>query len=125
MIKKVACVVLVAFAASWISALPAGASETPVAEVLTHIDADDILWVEATVEASQDGLVKINVRAPARNGGRILWQRCVLPYSGPGTYRCGIDVAKGSLAHKRLGTWKAGVSFDGTHVGHTFFSMSR
>lgn len=103
----------------------AAASANPVAR-LESVVIDDILWLEASLPDATADVVKIEVRAPYRDDTRhLLWQRCTLPYSGSGSYRCGIDISEGSLAHKRNGCWKAKVIVDGKPAGRATFLLSR
>ena len=125
MFKKIATALVVILAVSWATPLAASATETIEPRLAIHVDENDILWVEATLDAERGELVKINLRAPSRDGGYELWQRCSFTYSGPGTYRCGLDVADGSLARKRVGKWKVGLASGGEHMDHTSFSMTR
>jgi hypothetical protein len=61
-----------------------------------------ILWVEARVSDADAGRIAVRILAPrARGRGRELWQGCTFGSSTPGTYLCGIDVSRGSLAKKR------------------------
>jgi hypothetical protein len=105
--------------------LAAGAAEAPTGDVRTWVDHNDILWIEASVAAGDADVVKINVRTPAQDGTRELWQRCRFEFSSAGTYRCGIDVGDGSLARRRLGNWVAGVALDGNPLDRAYFSTSR
>jgi len=123
-VRNVCFALAVAVAAMVVAPLSAHAHEAHPTLVTTTVDASDILWVEAHVQDTDADVVKINFRAPSKNGGRQLWQRCRLNYSGPGIYRCGVDVGPGSPARAHRGTWLTGVSIDGAHSGHAYFSMA-
>ena len=124
MVRGVCFMVAVAVVGMVVAPLSAQALEAHGTLVTTTVDDNDILWVEAHIGDTDADVIKINFRAPSKNGGRQLWQRCRLNYSGPGVYRCGIDVGPGSPARAHLGTWLTGVSIDGTHSGHAYFSIA-
>lgn len=89
------------------------ASEVP-ATVSTTTSDDDILWVETAVETSDVDKLHVKLFAPKANGkGRKLFQVCKFNFSGLGTYRCGVDVAAGSIATDHAGEWVTKVVIDG------------
>ena len=88
-------------------------------------DSTDVLWVEATLSATDADSVRVEIFSPRERGPRELWQRCKFTFSGAGTYRCGIDVAAGTLAQREVGTWNTSVTIDGAKVAQARFSVSR
>jgi hypothetical protein len=88
----------------------------------TFVDAEEILWVSASVSEPSTGVVIIKVMSPRSGAGeRTVWQRCALPYGGPGRFRCGIDVSAGSSAAKRDGRWVAKLQTKQTVLDRTYF----
>src|SRR5918994_8003687 len=69
-----------------------------------------VLWVNVTLSDASADHVGIRILRPARRSQDRPYQRCDLPYSGPGTYRCGIDV---NTARRHPGTWVARAFLDG------------
>lgn len=101
------------------SALAAPAAATVATEV-----QDEILWVAATVEQSEVGSLEIRIFTPKANGKkRSVFQRCTFNFQGTGEYRCGIDVAKGSIASKKSGRWISKVLVDGSVTDRTAFAL--
>ena len=94
------------------------------ATVEISTDSTDIVWVEASLEASDAQQVQVQIFSPKKGGPRELWQRCKFQFSGAGTYRCGIDAAAGTLASKKAGTWITSVIVDGAPVASTKFSVT-
>lgn len=85
-----------------------------------HIDHPDqpVLWVDVTLSNVQADHVAIRILRPARRSQNRLYQRCYLPYSGPGTYRCGIDL---NTAQRLAGTWVARAFLDHVEVARKRF----
>lgn len=116
---------LVAASAAFVLAVPASAATQPRPGSLSiQRDADAILWAEVSVWVT-DAVVTIHFRAPTKDGRSVLWQRCRFDHASEGTYRCGIDVAEGSLASKRRGTWIAHAAVGGVPVGQRSFTTAR
>lgn len=92
--------------------------------VAVSTDSTDILWVEATLSATDADSFRIEIFSPKGRGPRQLWQRCKFNFSGAGPYRCGIDVAAGTLAQREVGSWTTSVTFDGAKVAQTKFSVT-
>jgi hypothetical protein len=87
--------------------------------------ADDILWVEVALADAAADKVVIKILTPTDDEGRrSLWQKCVFASSGPGVYRCGIDVSQGSAARNASGEWVGRGLVDGTRVGRVLFHTS-
>lgn len=96
------------------------AQAAPAVEVTS---SSGITWMNATTNEATDGL-RIKILAPKLKGrGRVLWQACRFGGTLPGTYRCGIDTSKGSLAQKRDGRWVATVFAGGVRVARTSFTI--
>lgn len=55
--------------------------------------------------------------------GREHFQTCIFKFSGVGQYRCGVDVAVGSIASKLGGNWATKVLVDGAVTDRTNFSL--
>lgn len=86
------------------------------------VRAEGTLWTEASVEGA--GPVVITIMAPDRDGeGREVWQRCRFTAEAAGTFRCGIDVAEGSLAAAREGVWLSKVSLGGVVASRARFTI--
>lgn len=101
-------------------AAPAMAASEP-AQIARAVDGD-IMWFDATVGEGDASRIVTKIYAPSASGkGRSLWQRCSFNSTGAGTYRCGIDVAAGSLAAERKGTWMVRVVVDGTTLAQSSF----
>lgn len=96
------------------------AHATPTLDVSS---SSELTWINATTTEASDGL-EIKIRAPKlKSRGRVLWQTCRFSGSTPGTYRCGIDTSKGSLAQNREGRWVAKVFAGGVQVARTAFTI--
>ena len=101
-------------------ALAAPAASATTTQELVR--SDTTLWAEANVDGP--GSVTITIMAPERDGeGREVWQRCRFTAADAGTYRCGIDIAEGSLAEAREGTWLSKVSVDGEVASRARFTI--
>lgn len=85
-------------------------------------DQNDILWAELSLETT-GAIVRVYVRAPGRHRATVKWQQCGFDGTTAGIYRCGIDVATGSLAALRSGRWTARATVDGTTVGRASFRL--
>ena len=97
----------------------------PVASATTTqeiVRSESTLWAEASV--SEAGAVTVTILAPKKDGeGREVWQRCRFTADSAGTFRCGIDVAEGSLAAAREGAWVSKVSVDGDLTSRARFTI--
>jgi hypothetical protein len=69
---------------------------------------EDVSWLDATVEAPVE-TVTIRVLAPDEEGGRFLYQRCRLAYSGSGEYSCGVEIG---AFDRYPGQWVAKLRLD-------------
>lgn len=119
------CSLLVALIAVAMLAGPAPAGQSPGPIPVEISRARGVLWVETSLPRVTMDRVRIDVLAPRRDGqGRRLWQYCRLSYVGPGAYRCGIDVARRTRAHKLEGSWLARVSADGRVGTRKAFSLN-
>ena len=86
-------------------ALPAGATSARLA-----IEREpDITWVQARVRGEAHKIV-IRIQKPTAEGYE-LWQRCRFPYSGAGSYDCGLDHDNGSGDR-----WQAKVVIDNRQI---------
>jgi hypothetical protein len=92
------------------------------ATVATEVQ-DEIFWVAASVEQSDVSSLQIRILTPKANGKRSVFQKCIFNFSGTGEYRCGIDVAEGSIASKKSGTWTTKVLVDGAVTDRISFSL--
>ncbi len=110
---------VVAAISSLMGAPVASAASVPVVEV---VSIQGTTWVETTVDEAVSSL-EVKILAPRANGTRSVWQTCRFGGDTPGTYRCGIDSSKGSLARQRVGTWVAKVFAGDTRVGRVIFSL--
>ena len=98
-------------------------ADTADATVATET-SDDILWVVASVEQPAVESLEIRILTPRTKGeGRKVFQRCIFNFQGIGDYRCGIDVAAGSIATKHQGEWITKVLIDGAVSARTEFSL--
>jgi hypothetical protein len=78
---------------------------------------ESVVWVEVGV--FDDSADDVGIRI--FSGGR-LYQRSWLPYSGPGTYRCGIDR---KAAARIGGRWLARAFLDDAEVARKRFVIKR
>lgn len=101
----------------------ATATEDPAEVVVSKVIEDDIMWFEASVPTDQDGILRTKVFAPTSGGARRLWQVCTFGTNGPGRYRCGIDVAEGSHAREKNGTWMVKVFVGRSEVARLAVSL--
>ncbi len=107
------------------TALPALAEEASLSGMVQTQIQDEVLWIEAFPSQVDGNSLQIRVYASrVKRAGRILWQRCEFEYSGPGTYRCGIDVSPGSQTANRSATWRAAVVLDDTLLAKKRFSIA-
>ena len=103
---------------------PATASATEAeATVGVTMSKDDILWVETSLDAGNASSLKVKLFSPKKRAGHRVFQVCRFNFSGAGTYRCGIDVAAGSIATKAEGSWKVRVLIDGEVANREGFSL--
>lgn len=104
-------------------ASPAGAA-APTATLSLARDGG-VLWAEAMLSEGEGTTVKTKFFAPQRSDAtkRQLWQVCRFAYRGAAVYRCGIDVAQGSVARKHSGTWIVKVLIDGTMAAKKKFVL--
>ena len=85
---------------------------------------DNILWTTASVSEPDAAAIEIRIMTPKANGKkRSVFQKCIFNVQGAGDYRCGIDVAEGSIASKKVGNWVTKVLVDGTVTDRTAFSL--
>ncbi len=121
---KCASVIGAVVVAIGLAATPSPAAASPQIASIGRVLQDDILWIESTIEQLDADTIQIRIFAPTRNATKkILWQRCTFDYSGAGTYRCGLDVAAGSRAKRRSGTWSAQLLIDGIVVAAFRYSV--
>lgn len=95
--------IIVLFQMSSVSAFAATAAAPAI--TITTVVENDILWFETEVDAAFDGKLRTKILAPKRHGGHRVWQTCSFHDSGAGVYRCGIDIADGSMAKEVGGKW--------------------
>ena len=120
--NKIGLLLVVASAMTMVAA-PANAAELPAPEILTmHRDGDDIMWAEVSLSGSE-GVVRIHIRAPRKERGSARWQDCSFGDTSEGTYRCGMDVAAGSIAAAHGGKWFARATVDGVVVDRESFRV--
>ena len=106
-----------------VGSTPAAAAQIEPASITTTIDTADIMWFGAQVSEARE-TIRTKIFAPeSKQGHRRLWQVCSFNFSGSGEYRCGIDVAAGSYAAKRDGTWIAKLFVDSKLVARAAFSL--
>ena len=98
------------------------AAPAAAATVATTIE-DEILWVAASVEESDVSSLEVRILTPKANGKRSVFQKCIFNFQGTGEYRCGIDVAEGSIAQEKSGSWVTKVSVDGAVTDRINFSL--
>ena len=104
--------------------LPGVAHADTANATVTTETSDDILWVVASVEQPQVKSLEIRILTPRTKGeGHKVFQRCSFNFQGIGDYRCGIDVAAGSIATKHQGEWITKVLIDGAVSARTEFSL--
>ena len=100
------------------------ASADPAAATVAVETQDDILWTTASVAEPDAGSIEIRIMTPKANGKkRSVFQKCIFNVQGAGDYRCGIDVAEGSIASKKTGSWVTKVLVDGSVTDRTAFSL--
>lgn len=125
--KKALAATIGAFALAAALAVPAQAStQVPSAAATAALEvtsSSGTTWAAATTAQASEGL-QIKIFAPKQGSHRrMLWQKCSFSGSYAGTYKCGIDTSKGSLAQKREGTWVAKVFAGGVRVARTSFTI--
>lgn len=103
-----------------ISAFGVAHAASPIVTTSANGEDPGIMWIEATVFSSARD-IKIVILAPKSGAGREVWQRCSFALGGAGTYRCGIDVGRGSIAGGRKGNWLARVRLDGVIADRLLF----
>lgn len=131
MVKRSAITALSVMILSALLTPAAQAQEAATPITLASHSADGIMWFEATVETSNVDTLAIRILAPAsgaasnRSGAvdREVFQICKFNFSGPGVYRCGIDVAPGAIAYDREGAWVSKVKVGRTVVAKMRFSL--
>ena len=102
---------------------PALASTDASGTTLTRAIDDEIMWLSANV-ADANKTIRIKIFSPAKKDGhRALWQVCKFGSTGHGEYRCGIDVAPGSLAEERQGAWVAKLFIGSELIARSRFSL--
>ena len=121
---KICLTLAVGFIGLLVLAAPAVAQDSDDT-IATSVDATGILWVEVSLSTTDAAQVQVRIFSPKRAGPRELWQSCKFIFSGAGTYRCGIDVAAGTPAQRKVGTWTTSVTIDGTKVAQTKFSVTQ
>ena len=100
------------------------ASADPAAATIAVETQDNILWTTASVAEPDADAIEIRIMTPKANGKkRSVFQKCIFNVQGAGDYRCGIDVAEGSVASKKSGTWVTKVLVDGAVTDRTAFSL--
>lgn len=106
------------------AATPAVAQVSDRTSIVTSVDTTDIRCVDAHVPELTAASLTTKIYGPRDGAGRrVLWQICRSFYSGPGRYRCGIDVAVGSLAQAAKGAWLTVVAVDSTRVARKSFTI--
>lgn len=81
-----------------------------------------IIWIATSVGDDDGATVTVRIKAPrADRAGTWLYQRCSFSYSGPATYRCGID---DEAARQHPGSWKVRVDVDGARVAQRWFEVA-
>ena len=120
--KKIATLAL---SLCFASAFLAGAAHAgPAAASVAVTAEDEILWTTASVEAPEIDSLEIRIMTPKGPGKkRSVFQKCVFNVQGAGDYRCGIDVATGSIASKLSGKWLTKVLVNGAVADSTGFSL--
>ena len=119
--KACTLAICVCFAGSLLAGT-AAAAPSP-ATVVTEAQ-ENILWSTASVESSDIGSLEVRVMAPKVAGKkRLVFQKCIFNLQGAGEYRCGIDIAEGSAASKRVGNWMTKVLVNGAVTDRTRFSL--
>src|SRR5688500_15246196 len=103
MLKKICLTVAAGLITVLIPTAAQAATTVDGNTVATTTDSTSILWVEASLTATDGDTVSVEIFSPRNAGPRVLWQRCKFNFTGTGTYRCGIDVASGSLAQRENG----------------------
>jgi hypothetical protein len=84
---------------------------------------ESVTWIEASITFENADKVTVRVKAlTADRSGTWLYQRCSFPYSGPGTYHCGIDT---DSAPQHPGRWKAIVDVDGARLAQRWFEVDK
>ena len=98
------------------------AAPAAAASVATEVK-DDILWVAASVEQADVSSLEVRILTPKSNGKRSVFQKCIFNFQGTGEYRCGIDVAEGSIASEKSGNWTTKVFVNGAVTDRISFSL--
>lgn len=83
----------------------------------------EVVWAEARMTRSAARQVRIEFLTPPKDHARRVWQSCTIQVSSRGSYGCGLDVAAGSPALRRSGTWAVRVFRDGTIMGRLEFNI--
>ena len=102
-----------------------GTASADTAAATISVDTEaDILWTTASVAEADVAALEIRIMTPKGNGKkRSVFQKCIFNVQGAGDYRCGIDVADGSIASKKAGSWVTKVLVDGAVADRTAFSL--
>lgn len=80
-----------------------------------------ITWADAS---SSGGAVQLVFLTPKnQKGNRQVWQKCRFSSAEAGTFQCGVDTAKGSLAAKKDGKWLVKVFVDSTPAAWGTFAL--
>ncbi|MFP5353099.1 MAG: hypothetical protein ACLGIB_11135 [Actinomycetota bacterium] len=118
MVKKLA---LVAVCGAIASVLMASAAQAEGAATVALRQEAGTTWADAT---SSGGSVRVVFLTPrTKSGARAVWQSCRFPSPQAGTYSCGIDTSKGSLAERRGGSWLVKVFLGETLATKTTFTL--
>ncbi|MGH7315798.1 MAG: hypothetical protein ACREJS_06005 [Candidatus Rokuibacteriota bacterium] len=115
---------LVAVIAVAILAAPAPAAPRGATVALEVRSSGRVAWVESEFPRVSARRVRIEVFAPSPDG-RSLWQYCGLEYAGPGAYRCGVDISRGTRARRLRGSWEARLRVDGDLEARERFRLTR
>ena len=103
--------------------LPGVASANAADASVATQTTDDTLWVEAEIAADSVASLKIRISAPGKGSARKAFQTCTFTFQGAGKYRCGMDVAEGSIASELHGRWITKVVVDGSVTARSEFTL--